>query len=128
MLTDPPPVSPTPNEGEKGKKEDLPAKPAIGHIAANQPEPKTGNIAHPTPRLVTWRTENLRPLPCYERLGFQPSANQLSSIDALGDGAFVDPLWVTQDGYIIDGNARYQQALRSGRPTLHCLQYELTQE
>jgi len=132
MLTNPPRTGTWPIHAETKQEEKLhvlPGTPATGQVATDQPRICGGDVAHhPTPVLVTWRTENLRPLPIYEQLGFQPSAPQLSSIDALGDNAFADPIVVTQDGYIIDGNARLQQARHRNRQTLLCLQYELTPE
>jgi len=131
MLTDPIRVNNSQNHVENGNEENLhvlPAKPTPEHAEANQSHSPGGNIGDQrcTAQSVVWKTADLRPLVAYERLGLQPSMRQLSSIAALGESAFADPLVVTQDGSVVDGYARLEMARRAGRPTLPCLQYELT--
>jgi hypothetical protein len=52
----------------------------------------------------------------------------LAALEAIGDLAFQYPLLVTQDKFIIDGYARRELARRKGRPTLQCVEYDLTEQ
>jgi ParB-like chromosome segregation protein Spo0J len=69
--------------------------------------------------------EELRPHPSYERHQLAVSASQLSAIAEREESAFEEPLIVTQDGFIVDGYARWELARRQGRTTLPCIKYEL---
>ena len=46
----------------------------------------------------------------------------------LGNLALREPLITTQEGIVIDGYARLDLARLNGRPTLPCIQYDLTEE
>ena len=80
------------------------------------------------PCLVARCVSELRPHPSYARhkLSVQPS--KLGALDEQGDLGFSHPLMITQDKFIIDGYARWELAKRRGRPTLNCIEYNLTAE
>jgi hypothetical protein len=82
----------------------------------------------PSGRFGVCRVEELRPHPSYERHQLAVSASQLSAIAEREESAFEEPLIVTQDGFIVDGYARWELAKRQGRTTLPCIKYELNQQ
>ena len=71
---------------------------------------------------------DLRPHPSYARhkLSVQPS--KLGALDERGDLGFSHPLMITQDKFIMDGYAGWELAKRRGRPTLNCIEDNLTAE
>ena len=77
------------------------------------------------PRLATYRVDELRPHPSYDRHNLAVSASQLAALVALGDLAFREPLLITRDRTIVDGYARWKLAQLTGRPTLLCMEYQL---
>jgi len=79
-------------------------------------------------QLITRRVEELHPHPTYTRHHLAVPAAQLSALAKLGDLAFHEPIVVTRAGTIIDGYARWQLAQLQERPTLACIEYELTDE
>ena len=52
----------------------------------------------------------------------------MSALIELGDLAFLDPIAIAREGFVIDGYARLELAKRQGRPTLPCIEYELSGE
>jgi hypothetical protein len=72
--------------------------------------------------------EDLRKHPSYVRLGLSVPADQLSNFVEQGDLAFSQPIVITRNGIIIDGYARYQLALKEGRRTIPCLEYDLDEQ
>jgi hypothetical protein len=92
-------------------------------------------LAEPRPALAdlqgrpaTRRVDELRPHPSYERHNLAVSASQLSALAERGDRALQEPIMITRDGTIIDGYARWELAKLKNRPTLPCLEYDLTSE
>lgn len=80
------------------------------------------------PQVSLHRVVEFRPHPSYVRHQLSVSASQLSALAALGSLAFREPIVVTRNLTIIDGYARVQLALRQGRETLSCLEYDLSEE
>lgn len=78
-------------------------------------------------QLVTLRLDELRPHPSYLRHQLAASTSQMSTLVALGELAFREPLVITRDRSIIDGYARWEVARLTGRPTLLCLEYASTE-
>ena len=79
-------------------------------------------------RLMSRRLDDLRPHPSYERQGLSVSVSQLSTLAALGEFAFRQPITITEDGTILDGYARWEFARRQGRKTILCIIHSLTDE
>jgi hypothetical protein len=79
-------------------------------------------------RLVTRRIDELRPHPSYSRHGLTVSVCQLSSLLALDDHVWGEPIAITQNGLIVDGYARVQRAKQVGRETILCIEYTLNEE
>ena len=77
-------------------------------------------------QLVTCRLDELHPHPTYVRHHLAVPTAKLSALAERGDLAFREPLAITTAHTIIDGYARWELALRQGRETLSCLEYELT--
>lgn len=71
-------------------------------------------------RLESRSVSELQPHPGLVRLGIAPAAQSLSALADRGEAAFVHPLTVTHDGYIIDGYARWALAKAQRRPKVHC--------
>ena len=78
-------------------------------------------------QLVTCRLGELRPHPSYVRHHLAVPACKLSALAERGDLAFQDPLLITRDHLILDGYARWELARKQGRPTLPCVEYDLTE-
>lgn len=78
-------------------------------------------------RLITCRVDELRPHPGYLRHCIAVPASQLSSLAESGDLAFREPLLITHDRTILDGYTRWELARKQGRPTLPCLEYDLSE-
>jgi hypothetical protein len=78
-------------------------------------------------QLVTCHVDELHPHPSYLRHHLAVPASQLSALAERGEGAFLEPLMVTQDRTILDGYARLELARRRGQATLPCIAYELTE-
>ncbi len=78
-------------------------------------------------QIVTRTLDQLRPHPSYIRHQLTVPAYQLSALVSSGDLAFQDPLLITRDRLILDGYARWELARKQGRPTLPCIEYDLTE-
>ena len=78
-------------------------------------------------RLVTYHPDELRPHPSCIRHNLAVHACQLSAVAELGDLAFREPLLITQDHMILDGFVRWELARLQGRPTLACIEYEMSE-
>jgi hypothetical protein len=63
-------------------------------------------------QLVTCRVADLRLHPSYVRNGLTASACRLSALVELGDLAFLDPIVITRDRFVIDGYALLELARR----------------
>jgi hypothetical protein len=92
------------------------------------PQEGTQHKIEHTPKLGRRRVDELHPHPSYVRHGLSPSAAQFAALEEMGDLVFSDPIIITQDGVIIDGNARVALARRQGLETLVCLEHELSDE
>jgi hypothetical protein len=79
-------------------------------------------------RLVICRPDELRPHPSYARHHVAVPADQLSTLANLGDLAFVEPLVITADHIILDGFARWTIARHRKRPTLACIEYNMSED
>jgi hypothetical protein len=79
-------------------------------------------------RLVTRSVSELRPHPSYARHNLSVQPFKLAALEERGELGFLYPLLTTQDKCIIDGYARWELAKRKGRPTLNCIEYDLTSE
>ena len=78
-------------------------------------------------RLVICHPDKLRPHPSYTRHNLAVHACQLSAVAELGDLAFREPLLITQDSIILDGFARWTLARQQDRPSLACIEYEMSE-
>jgi hypothetical protein len=79
-------------------------------------------------RPVICRLGELRPHPSYSHHRLTVPVSKLSALAEQGDLAFREPLVITRESIVIDGYARIDLARRQGRPTLPCIEYELTEE
>ena len=79
-------------------------------------------------RPVTCRLGELRPHPSYVRLRLTVPVSKLSALAEQGDLAFREALLITRECIVIDGYAQLELARRQGRPTLPCIEYELTED
>jgi hypothetical protein len=70
----------------------------------------------------------LRPHPSYARHGLSVPTCKLSALRERGELAFIEPLTITRDRTIIDGYARWELAKETGRRSLHCIEYDLSEE
>jgi len=70
----------------------------------------------------------LRPHPSYARHNLSAPTFKLAALEEQGELGFSHPLLITQDKFIIDGYARWELAKRKGRPTLRCVEYDLTEQ
>jgi hypothetical protein len=78
--------------------------------------------------LVSCRPHELRPHPAYVRHHVAVPACQLSALANLGDLAFVEPLLITRDHIILDGFARWTLARHRKRPTLACIENNMSED
>jgi hypothetical protein len=85
-------------------------------------------IASSTPQLIFCRVSELRPHPSYVKHGLSAPACKIAALDRLGNLAFEDPIFVTQDGLIIDGYARWELAKKRRMATILCLVYQRTED
>src|SRR5229473_5839138 len=79
-------------------------------------------------KVVPWRVADLRPHPSYARLGIKVPASRLNALLERGEDAFIFPLTVTSKGIVIDGYARLEVARLQGRPSVECIEYDLSNE
>ena len=79
-------------------------------------------------RLLSYSVHQLRPHPSYVRHKFSVQAFQIAALEEHGELAFRSPLFISGEGFIIDGYARWELAKRHGRSTLICLQYDITEQ
>src|ERR1041385_241946 len=79
-------------------------------------------------RVISWHVRDLKPHPCYAALGLKVSFSRLNALLESGEDAFLFPLMVTSNGIVIDGYARLEVARLQGRPTLECVEYDISQE
>jgi hypothetical protein len=80
------------------------------------------------PRVVTRCVDELRPHPSYSGHNLCVQTFKLSELEGLGDLAFHRPLLVTRDRFIISGYEQWELAKQRSRPTLQCMEYDLTPE
>jgi hypothetical protein len=78
--------------------------------------------------LVTYSVDQLRPHPAYASSGIAVSAPELSALIGRGDVAFQEPLLITSQRIVVDGYARWELAKQQRRPTLPCMEYNLSEE
>lgn len=78
--------------------------------------------------LVYCEVNQLRPHPAYSSSDIAVSAPILSALIERGDTAFQEPLLITRDRTIVDGYDRWELAKRQGRPTLPCIEYDLSEQ
>jgi hypothetical protein len=79
-------------------------------------------------RTIARSTDNLRPHPSYARHHLSVPAFKLAALAELGEFLFYSPILITRDGLVIDGYARWELARAKNRPTLLCLEYDVTEE
>jgi len=79
-------------------------------------------------RLAIFRVDELRSHSSYVRLRLDVPASELSALAEQGEGAFREPVVITRDRVVINGYGRLDLALRQGRLTILCIEYELTDE
>src|SRR4051812_15478435 len=79
-------------------------------------------------RLVTLPIDRLRPHPSYEKHRLAVSVSQLTSVSALGELAFQQPVIVSESGIVIEGYDRWELARRMGRENIACLEYDLSDQ
>lgn len=77
-------------------------------------------------RLVTCRPDELHPHPSYVRYRLTVPTSKLSTLAERGNLTFLEPLVIARDHTIVDGYARWELARQQGRPTLPCIEHELT--
>jgi hypothetical protein len=78
--------------------------------------------------LVYYGVDQLRPHPAYASSDIAVSAPILSALIERGDTAFQEPLLIARGRTIIDGYDRWELAKRQGRPTLPCIEYDLSEQ
>lgn len=78
-------------------------------------------------QLVDCRLDELHLHPSCVRHNLAVPASKLCALAELGDLAFREPLVITQDHIILDGLARWTLARLQGRPTLACIEYEMSE-
>jgi len=91
----------------------------------SQPERELDDIPC---QLVTRHLDELRPHPSYVKHKLSVPACKIDALDRLGNLAFQDPIFVTQDRLIIDGYARWELAKKRGMVTILCLVYQRTED
>src|ERR1700751_4205628 len=79
-------------------------------------------------RFVICHPDELRPHPSYTGRNLAVHACQLSAVAELRDLAFREPLLITQDNIILDGFARWTLARVQDRPSLVCIQFEMSEQ
>ena len=84
------------------------------------PDSRSGSLVH-------CGVDQLRPHPAYASLDLAVSAPELSALIQRADMAFQEPLIITRERTIVDGYDRWELARRQGRPTLACLEYDLSE-
>src|ERR1035437_4631327 len=89
---------------------------------------ETGRPLEVHRQFVTYRVDELRPHPSYVRLRLTVPVSTLSALAEQGDLAVREALAITRERIVIDGYAQLELARRQGRPTLPCIEYELTED
>jgi hypothetical protein len=78
--------------------------------------------------LLSCPIADLRPHPSYARHRLSVGASRLSALAELGDRVFCHPILITRDRIVIDGYGRWELAKRTGRPSLDCIEHDLSAE
>jgi hypothetical protein len=78
--------------------------------------------------LITCAVHELHAHPAYLRHHLAVPAGQLSAVADRGELAFEEPLVTTKSRTIIDGYDRWELAKYKCRPTLPCIEYDLTDD
>ena len=93
---------------------------AVVTAAANGPAGPEGRLVHRAP-------EQLRLHPAYlDVCGPVTAVRTLRA--AVKSSLVIAPLLTTRDGLILDGHTRWQLARQEGRPSVVCIEYDLTDE
>ena len=96
-------------------------------LAKSDDVPAPGGPAAQEGRLVHRAPEQLRAHPVYlEICGPLPAATIPHG--PADPTPIIEPLLTTRDGLILDGHERWAVARQQGRPTLPCIEYDLTDE
>jgi hypothetical protein len=88
------------------------------------PDDADATLANCSPQLIRCRVNELRPHPSYVKHELSVPACKIAALDRLGNLAFEEPIFVTQDRLIIDGYARWELAKKRGMVTILCLVYQ----
>jgi hypothetical protein len=80
------------------------------------------------PRLEMRRTDALKPHPSLLKHDRWPTIERLLALEKIGEAIFEQPLLITQENLIVDGNARWRIARRQQRETLLCQVCHLTEQ
>jgi hypothetical protein len=78
-------------------------------------------------QIVSYDPQDLRPHPSYARHDLAVSADKLSALRVRGELAFLEHILITRDRTIIDGYALWELAKELKRPTLQCIEYDLSE-
>ena len=100
---------------------------APGRKAGGQHVTTTGSRACVESRLVDRAPEELHPHPVYLKVRGPirgSEGRQTPSYSA----TLAEPVAITRAGLILDGYTRWQLAAREGRPSVACIEYDLTDE
>ena len=89
-------------------------------VVADGPVAPEGRLVHRAP-------EQLRPHPVYLDV-CGPIATGKIPHGPAEPIPVIAPLLTTRDGLILDGHTRWQLALQEGRPSVACIEYDLTDE
>ena len=103
---------------------------ALGTMGGKEPVNETAAHDGDGPRedrLAHRPTTALRPHPVYQELCGPIAAARVRRV-AQQAGPIGEPLVTTTDGTILDGHARWQVAVDRKQPTLHCIEYDVTED
>jgi hypothetical protein len=79
-------------------------------------------------RNVRHHPNEVRPHPSYIRNNVAVNPCQLAALAELGELAFREPLFITQDRIILDGLARWTLARLQKRAAFACIEFEMSEE
>lgn len=77
---------------------------------------------------VMRETASLFPHPLISKLQLEPRAEHILKLEAIGASLFDRPLFITREGIIVDGHARWMAAKKLGREKVPCLEFDLSPE
>jgi hypothetical protein len=95
---------------------------------ANASRSQLSSSPTPASPMIEQRVDTLLAHPGFAKHTLGYSTQEISALNDRGESAYLDPLTITQDGYVVDGYAVWQLAKIQHRATVPCIIRHMSEE